>query len=662
MRSARHWLILLGLICQGLTWDDYLLPSLYGIFWFLCLKLRRGASRLGPALEGAVLVAGCFTAYLLGVALRESTHFFIGHGLALVQIVRLLRPLNQREKVFSVLVASFHLAVGCTTILDYRFILILLVALILIPKALVELAADAFAETVIPLKLRPRLGAYGAIALTMSLFFLVFPRAFIGAPFQTPGRGRGDEGTLADYVLDPSRSGSGQSGRVLFQIEGEDVGYLRCYGLINFDGLQWTGEKNPGLRRIDYVAREQLAAYKPRRVRVKNVGFLGRVLPTDGRVVYLDGKFFRRPFQNAYGIIECDAIWNAKNNIYEYWIDPKTRPERLSRAQIGRLTQHPPSSERLRRWIDERLNGVTEPLQQARRLEAFLRDHFTYNLGAPELNRLNHIDDFIFNQQQGHCERFASTLAALLRLQGIPSRIVIGYLPSTRNWFSGQYNIRFKDAHAWTEAFFDGVGWVQLDATPRATAPLTSSNFGDLVETLDFIWYSEIVNFDGPTQQQLLAASLQSLSRFPAWAHQHSALLLLVTLGPLLVFAGRKYRPRPDGKPRRSRPAAEVVAGHCYGQMLKLLAQRGVQRLPQQTPWEFARNLPPAASSLFDPVRAITEFFCLTRYGHQAVSPQQTDAVEQALDRLKQAPAASVAAGVSPAVEPEHPVRRKRVR
>lgn len=58
MRSARHQFILLGLICQGLSWDDLVMPLLNTLLWSACLTLRRRPVQLGQAADIAVIVLG----------------------------------------------------------------------------------------------------------------------------------------------------------------------------------------------------------------------------------------------------------------------------------------------------------------------------------------------------------------------------------------------------------------------------------------------------------------------------------------------------------------------------------------------------------------------------------------------------------------------------
>jgi len=85
---------------------------------------------------------------------------------------------------------------------------------------------------------------------------------------------------------------------------------------------------------------------------------------------------------------------------------------------------------------------------------------------------LSALANFLFTRRKGHCEYFASSMAVMLRTQGIPARVVNGFAGSTYNPVSDLYMIRASDAHSWVEAFIDGPGWMTFDSvTVAVTAP-----------------------------------------------------------------------------------------------------------------------------------------------------------------------------------------------
>jgi hypothetical protein len=641
MKSPRHQLILLGLICQGFSWDDYFLPLMNAGLWVLCLTWPRKNFRLSQTAEGCLLLGGCALAYVLGLTLHKNTHFFLGHGLTLLQLVRLLRPLARREAFFSILIALFHLSVACTFLFDLRVILILVAAVILIPRVLAEWEAVSFqadeAEASPPVRPGFSLFLYVTVALGATLAFLALPRVFLGSQLAMRNPAGGEAGTMLDSVLDSTRGGVAQPSRVIMQVEGENLGYLRCFTLVDFDGIQWTSPNRNTLKRLDLVPRAQMRGYEYRRVRVKNATFLGRALPTDGTVVRLSGNFFSRAYENSLGGVVGDFAANIRDSTYEYWTSRRPHPEPLLPSQRLACTAHPPVSPRVRAWLEFVLGGVENPVAQARKLEAYFRSKFTYELGTPELSRLDPLEDFLFRQRKGHCERFASALALLLRLKEIPTRVVVGYVPVCRNLLSAGYNIRFKDAHAWTEAYFPEFGWVQLDATPRGIGPTEHQSFSDLFQDLDVAWSLYVVNFDGTAQFHLFSMAVRSFGSFAAWIRQNVATGSAALLLAVLMFCWRPLRQRLAARPETPGTASSErrMAEHYYGQLLELLQQQGFHRGMSQTPFEFLQAIKTGVLPGAAEVEMITQFFCSTRYGRRTLARHEQKDIQRALEKIR---------------------------
>lgn len=102
-------------------------------------------------------------------------------------------------------------------------------------------------------------------------------------------------------------------------------------------------------------------------------------------------------------------------------------------------------------------------------LQSFFRDQFRYSLEVQAGHGNNAIESFLQNRV-GYCEQFAATYAAMARTLGIPSRVAVGYTPGILG-ADGWYSIRGKNAHAWPELWFDGIGWVAFEPTPGRGAP-----------------------------------------------------------------------------------------------------------------------------------------------------------------------------------------------
>jgi transglutaminase-like putative cysteine protease len=72
--------------------------------------------------------------------------------------------------------------------------------------------------------------------------------------------------------------------------------------------------------------------------------------------------------------------------------------------------------------------------------------------------------------KRGYCEHYATLMTVLLREKGIPARFVEGFLPGELNRSTGVEQVPNAAAHAWTEVFFPGTGWVAFDSTPSSVS------------------------------------------------------------------------------------------------------------------------------------------------------------------------------------------------
>jgi protein-glutamine gamma-glutamyltransferase len=99
-------------------------------------------------------------------------------------------------------------------------------------------------------------------------------------------------------------------------------------------------------------------------------------------------------------------------------------------------------------------------------IETHLREGYRYNEQVPE--HAYPLESFLFEDRQGYCQQFSGAMALMLRMVGIPARVVAGFSPGTLNPKSGEFRVRDLDAHSWVEVYFSGIGWVTFDPTPRA--------------------------------------------------------------------------------------------------------------------------------------------------------------------------------------------------
>ncbi|HUP70065.1 MAG TPA: DUF3488 and transglutaminase-like domain-containing protein [Acidimicrobiales bacterium] len=108
---------------------------------------------------------------------------------------------------------------------------------------------------------------------------------------------------------------------------------------------------------------------------------------------------------------------------------------------------------------------------KVRALEAWMGANTRYSLDIPPLPKgADAVEQYLFEDRTGFCEQIATSLVVMMRHLGVPARLAVGYTPGQRNPFTGLYEVKASDAHAWAEVWFPGIGWQSFD--PTAEVPL----------------------------------------------------------------------------------------------------------------------------------------------------------------------------------------------
>ena len=103
-------------------------------------------------------------------------------------------------------------------------------------------------------------------------------------------------------------------------------------------------------------------------------------------------------------------------------------------------------------------------------VDRFLKRGFTYDeVPPPPRQGRAPLDAFLFDSKAGYCQHFSGAMALLLRMGGIPARVVTGFSPGGYSKRKQAWIVRDTDAHSWVEVWFDAWGWVTFDPTPEAT-------------------------------------------------------------------------------------------------------------------------------------------------------------------------------------------------
>ena len=187
--------------------------------------------------------------------------------------------------------------------------------------------------------------------------------------------------------------------------------------------------------------------------------------------------------------------------------------------------QMPVSTERVRRAALQATAGAKTTFDRILAIETWMGKRTQYSLTAPLAPRgVDVVDHFLFTSKRGWCEQIASSLVVLARINGIPARLVSGFVPGEQDPVTGSFTVRAKDAHAWAEVWFPSLGWVPFD--PTANVPLAGADH------TKGTWASWLVH-------HWVVIALIALSAF-------------VVAGPVRLFlrrrlAGRRSARRPAG-------------------------------------------------------------------------------------------------------------------
>ncbi len=139
-------------------------------------------------------------------------------------------------------------------------------------------------------------------------------------------------------------------------------------------------------------------------------------------------------------------------------------------AKYTQLPQELPA--RVRELGNELAAGAETPYDKAKAIESYLKTlPYSLSIDPPPYNA-DGVDHFLFNQQRGYSEYFASAMTVLLRTQGIPARMVTGYTVGDKVPDHDIYIVTDSNSHGWVEVFFPQYGWIGFEPTPGATIPL----------------------------------------------------------------------------------------------------------------------------------------------------------------------------------------------
>jgi protein-glutamine gamma-glutamyltransferase len=287
---------------------------------------------------------------------------------------------------------------------------------------------------------------------------------------------------------------------------------------------------------------------------------------------------------------------------------PNASPDQLRSAGtdypeeiVDRYTALPPTGLENTRKLARRLTEDTNnPYDAVLTMNEYLKRTYPYDLSIPPQSKeMDAVEYFLFEQRRGYCEQFSSSLAVMARSLGIPARVATGYAPGEYNPFTGLYEIRASDAHAWVEVYFPGYGWSTFDPTPSFDSTPWQYRAADNMQGGEVFGFlaKRIGGALGP-----VAVAGGTLMRGVARLDPASIIVVGILVGGayLLFFYARKIFARRRRKPtvRHLIKVSDARLYSRYRAITSALEGVGIAREPQETPEQFARR---AARRLDEP-------------------------------------------------------------
>jgi transglutaminase-like putative cysteine protease len=279
--------------------------------------------------------------------------------------------------------------------------------------------------------------------------------------------------------------------------------------------------------------------------------------------------------------LDTGMVYSVVSNV------PITDPRTLRSAEPLRVSTDDPDLQ-LSSTMPRRVAGLAAQITAGRSTEYdkviavqdWIAANTQYDLNvARDPAGVDTVDRFLFVTHRGFCEQIASAMAVLLRTQGIPTRLVTGYGPGTWNPFTGYYEVKQSDAHAWLEVYYPSIGWVPYD--PTFGVPEASGSGAHFVTPQVLAAIGNFVRRIVPAPVKTAAtATVREIGRGAGWAWRHrmpAAAVLTATAAAVVLKRRRK----------RGRVPPEVGAGIAFNELVAALSEAGHPRDPHRTPSEY---------------------------------------------------------------------------
>ena len=553
----------------------FFLPSALGVLLAAAIALKfvaiaRDDERLAIGVAIGMILVGAFLIYG-GLRSQGLTLSFVAL-LVTMSVCKLLESRNRRDVHVLFLLETLLMLAFLMYSQSILIFLYLLFALAISVHGLVRFEQRGRARVQFA-RWRDLLRLFLIALPFAAAMFFFFPR--IQPLWGMPQQGKGAVTGLPDEMNMGDLSSLAQSNEIAFRVRFDHNQvpqsrnlYWRGPVLWQFDGTQWLQRRGDPFRPpapVDYQ-QDSIVRYETTLVKSSLKWLPALDLPQQ-----LPDNL---PLGHAYQI----ALFPAANGVTGkrfrlasalayHTTGELSRRDRQDALQLPPGLTIPQTQGLAQRLLQE--NGGTARGFATGFLKRLHEEEYYYSLEPPP--GAGNPEVFLFRDRIGFCEHYASAMVLAARSVGIPARVVIGYQGGELNPLTGDWVVREESAHAWTELWLDGEGWVRFDPTAavapdrilqgrlsgnslsgedsRAFGTRIAENLGavawlrNAIDATQAFWQDWVINLDRDQQQGLLEGlGLQAFGS----AGLFIVMALLLAIGSAILYWYWTRRPRSD--------------------------------------------------------------------------------------------------------------------
>jgi transglutaminase-like putative cysteine protease len=602
------------------------LPAWIPVFAGLVLIARFYLGYRRKALPNRWLLLSAALICVAGVAFSYRTLYGRDVGVALLTVMVALKLMEMsaaRDTMVVVLLAYFLVITNFFYSQTIPTALYMLLVVWIITATMIGLQHQAAKARPVGMLRHSALLILQAIPVMLVLFVL-FPRVQ-GPLWGLPQINVASKSGLSDTMSPGDVSVLGLSDEVAFRVQFETLPdkpsqlYWRGPVLSEFDGQTWHAGLNMTLNSLEFEALGPSLRYSV------------TLEPHDRRWLFAIDMPIAAP---AVGFLMSDYQMRSRRQVRE-----RIRYD-MESVPLYRIGMYERNSElnaalRLPAGISPRARALAESWKQesanpqeivSRALKMYRDQPFIYTLAPPSLGD-DPVDEFLFTTRSGFCEHYASSFTFLMRAAGVPARVVTGYLGGEINPVDGYLVVRQSEAHAWTEVWMVGEGWVRIDPTAAVSPlrvesglaaavpesernPLLGGDRFDWLKQARFAWDAVanswnqwVLGYNPERQTQFL--SQMGLEQ-ATWQNMvivlmaSSALIILVLSAVLFLRLVRQRR----------EPVQRLYQNFCHA-----MARRGAPRRPSEGPRDFAARISLQFPEIRERAQQVSALYVALRYG-----------------------------------------------